>query len=344
MKRLAAITVLALAACIASAQEVVDVYKLLVQSSAQRIDDVFNFAAQSTEAIASEYQQMRSHPATDSDSMIDTWKQMAVTQGKTTGFRFTADKKDHAFQAPIPAFYFYGDRPLNDAIGHQLNDLGVMAPTLEVAYKSFDFSWVYITTSSELMVIYPFLPMSEAVNNYPPTEQIFYTCADFKNRRPGWSPPYLDLVGAGMMISVSTPVFVEDEPVAVVSRDITLKELTESVLSLLVEAEGAIAYIVDDKGLAIDVSDPNLAQSLEKINTQNKNAVVYYLPKESKLWPDTRSAYPSGSSLIDEATEAVLTSDEKSGVLHLTLQDKEILSARIKSTDWRLILLLPETQ
>jgi hypothetical protein len=60
-------------------------------------------------------------------------------------------------------------------------------------------------------MIYPYLPMDQAVKNDPPTEQVFYRAADFKRRAVGWTLPYLDLVGAGLMITASYPIYAEDK-------------------------------------------------------------------------------------------------------------------------------------
>ncbi|MEZ5581771.1 MAG: hypothetical protein R3F37_02405 [Candidatus Competibacteraceae bacterium] len=130
-----------------------------------------------------------------------------------------------------------------------------MTPLFRAAYRTFDFSWSYFTTVDNAMLIYPFLPISEAVNNQSPTEQVYYTSADFKQRRAGWTLPYLDLVGAGMMITVSYPTYDGDTLLGVVSHDITLKQLSDSVLNHLILEDGATAYIVSDSGLVVGVSD-----------------------------------------------------------------------------------------
>jgi hypothetical protein len=46
-----------------------------------------------------------------------------------------------------------------------------LAPTFRSAYESFPFSWVYLTTVDEAMIIYPYLPIEQAVNNSPPTDK-----------------------------------------------------------------------------------------------------------------------------------------------------------------------------
>ena len=88
----------------------------------------------------------------------------------------------------------------------QLDLFNRLVPTFRTVYESFPFSWVYMTTVDNAMMIYPYLPIDQAVNNGMPTETPYYRAADFESRAVGWTPPYLDLVGAGMMITASYPV------------------------------------------------------------------------------------------------------------------------------------------
>jgi hypothetical protein len=79
-------------------------------------------------------------------------------------------------------------------------------------------------------MIYPYVPIEQAVNNAKPTETPYYKAADGARRAVGWTAPYLDLVGAGMMVTASFPIYRGDTLLGVMSRDITLQELADSVL------------------------------------------------------------------------------------------------------------------
>ena len=85
--------------------------------------------------------------------------------------------------------------------------------------------------------------MDQAVNNGTPTETPYYRAADFGSRAVGWTTPYLDLVGAGMMITASYPVYDSESLLGVMSHDITLKELASSVLLHLTNVERSSALI-----------------------------------------------------------------------------------------------------
>ncbi len=57
----------------------------------------------------------------------------------------------------------------------------------------------------------------------------------------GWTAPYLDLLGARMMITASYPIHASERLLAVASRDITLAQLSPSVLARLNWREAASA-------------------------------------------------------------------------------------------------------
>ena len=57
-----------------------------------------------------------------------------------------------------------------------------------------------------------------------------FKVADFLGRSFGWERPYLDLVGAGMMETVSYPVYASEKLIGVIFRDITLTQLSHRLL------------------------------------------------------------------------------------------------------------------
>ena len=61
-----------------------------------------------------------------------------------------------AFQAPYPAFYSYGGDTPGETVLGQFDLFEQLAPTFRAAYESFPFSWVYVTTAQEAMMIYPY--------------------------------------------------------------------------------------------------------------------------------------------------------------------------------------------
>lgn len=87
------------------------------------------------------------------------------------------------------ALYSYNGKELTRENIKQMNALTDIEPVLRAAAESLDFSWVYLTTADDWLLIYPYLPLKEAVHNVMPTNQVFYTAANFKDREVGWTLP-----------------------------------------------------------------------------------------------------------------------------------------------------------
>jgi hypothetical protein len=184
------------------------------------------------------------------------------------------------------------------------------------------------------------VPIEEAVHNGTPTKTAFYQAADFEQRRVGWTRPYLDLVGAGMMVTASFPIYNGDRLLGVASRDITLKQLTRSVLSRI-GRDGNIALIVDDNGLAIDASDPALADEIDRVNTEARATVLYYRTADGLNDVAGEDAVASANGRINALVDAALAKNGVADAAHVEVDGERALAAQIESTGWLLILVRP---
>jgi len=317
--------------------------KSLVRLAADKIDSVFRDVAASTRALGDEYRALAAHRSAVTDSDKAAWTERSRTKGSVTGFRtWPEGAPTPAFQAPFPGFYSYRGKTVTDETVAQLRDFERLLPVFRAAYRSFDFAWVYLTTADDAMLIYPYVPMDEAVNNALPTRQVFYTAADFGRRSVGWTDPYLDLVGAGMMITASYPIYAGDRLLGVASRDITLRQLSRSALSHLIGSDAATAFIVDKRGLAIDATDAALAAELERVNGEKKAAALFYRSPEGLAKEADRGAVASRFGWVNEITERALAEAAKRGArepIDVVVDGRKVLAARIESTGWLVVLV-----
>jgi len=316
----------------------------LVRLAADRIDGVLGAVADSTKALGDAY----ARTVADDEHVVpdrEPWLARRTTQGQTAGFRtWPAElSSPPAFQAPYPGFYSYQGEARSGAVLRQLGLFERLAPTFRSAYESFPFSWVYLTTADEAMLIYPYLPLEQAVNNGVPTQNGYYKAADFEQRAVGWTPPYLDLVGAGMMITASYPVYSGDRLLGVSSRDITLEELARSVLARLTDATGSSALLIDSKGLAIDATDPVLAAEIDQVNSEAGAAVLYFRSAEGIKRLGAKDAVASQSAEVSLAVESLLSRAERIGDagVRLDVDGRRLLAARIDRTGWLVVLMVP---
>ena len=316
----------------------------LVRLAAERLDSVFQAVADSTRALGDTYARLaleqRAQPTPDSER----WLARRTTRGGTTGLRSWPEELNTPpqFQEPYAGFYSYNGSNLSDAVLGQLDLFERLVPTFRTAYESFPFSWVYVTTVDEAMMIYPYLPIEQAVNNGPPTQTPYFRAADFDRRAVGWTQPYLDLVGAGMMITASYPVYDGGTLLGVVSRDITLAQLAKSVMSHLNTGNHSIALLVDRNGLAIDASDPGLAAEIERVNAAADAAVLYYRGAGGLQTLNTKGAVASSYAAINALVEQVLAESHAGHTVRLDLEGRRVLMAPVRHTGWILILIQPD--
>lgn len=306
-----------------------------VRLAAGWIDATLAAVAASAEAVG---QELAAALPPGGETDVETWRDRAIQQGTTTGYRTWATvAAEPAFQAPVAGLYSYGGE-LTPERASDLAALTDLVPLLRSAYRGFDFSWVYVTTADDLMLIYPYVPISEAVHNDPPTAQVYYTAADTDARAVGWTAPYLDLVGAGMMVTASYPVFAGDRQVGVASRDITLDELSRTILGALAAAGSARAVIVDRQGLGIAASDTALAEELKAVNAAAGAAVLHYRTEAGLAETDTEDAKTSAEAWLNDAVERVIATPPGAGVSSFLLDGRTVQAAEIPETGWFLIL------
>ncbi|MBW1781299.1 MAG: cache domain-containing protein [Deltaproteobacteria bacterium] len=301
----------------------------------------------SIKALAEEYTRLYEATRPMDETEKDLWVKHALTKGKTMSFRPFSSSHAPAFQAPVPAYLFYNGPNITSDVTRELKTFVDMVPLFRAAYQTFHYSWVYMTTVDEAFLIYPYLPLDEAVNNLPPTKQDFYRAADFAGRRFGWQRPYLDLAGAGMMVTVSYPVYSRENLLGVISRDITLTQISRKLLKPVAGRSGRlISLILDKEGLAIAANRGAAMEEIDRINTRAGNAILYYRTSQGLRSLGNQKAISSSNHLFNEAGEHALACVEKdphSEIRHLNLKVGQATHraavARIPSTGWLLITI-----
>jgi hypothetical protein len=312
----------------------------VVRVAAGWVDTVLSDVAASAEALGQEYALLTDDYAGADTAEAADWKERAVTLGRTTGFRTWDDASpEPSFQAAYPALYSYNGSEVTPGHAAELQNLATLVPVVRSAYRSLGFSWVYLTTADNHMLIYPYVPLNEAIHNDPPTEQAYYTAADLDRRTVGWTAPYLDLVGAGMMVTASYPVFSGDRLLGVASRDITLKELSRSVLGRLAASNDATALLVDARGMAIGASARDLEAEIESVNREAGAAALFYRSQEALDALGVQPGRPSGDAWLNRVVDRIFEGGgDDDGVTEFELDGRPVYSARIESTGWLIVL------
>jgi hypothetical protein len=327
----------------ADSEQIEQLEDALIVLAADRLESVLGAVADSVSALGDTYAGLVA-AAPDVDAAARSrWAESGTTKGRTTGFRTWPESFNAppGFQAPYPGFYSFNGDLVSDAIVARLITFEQLVPTFRSAFESFPFSWVYITTADELMMIYPYVPLDAAVNDGTPTETVYYKAADFEQRRVGWTPPYLDLVGAGMMVTASYPVLRGDEQLGVMSRDITLSQLAASTLDHLADLKDSTALIVTADGLAIAASDPALAAEIDSVNTKAKAAVLHLRTTQGLQQLQIEDAVASTNADINTVVEHILSASHEAPNSPVRARNgKRIaLAAPIEETGWLVVLV-----
>lgn len=315
----------------------------IARLAAEHVDAVLGAVAQSTRAVGEEFR--RSAQAVG-PADVAVFERRLRRQAQVLGVStWPNDQPEPTFQSPYPGLFAYrtptpGAATVDAATAGRLASLESLVPVVRAASSSLPFSWVYVTTAHDEMLIYPYLPLAQAVGNGMPSTQVFYTAADLARRKVGWTPPYLDLAGAGMMITASYPVFANDQLLGVASRDVTLGQLSRQVLADVAAGTGLVAILVTDQGLAIDASATELAVEIEAINAAKGGPALHYRAPAG-LATAGAGAVASRHSWVNRAVEAVLAGPA-TDQFAVGDADLRLLAARVRTTNWLLVLIPPE--
>ena len=275
----------------------------------------------------------------------DKWLANSIRKKETVIFHPLTIKSFPKYQSTQPSFLYYKKGIPTKQAWRELKIFEALASSFKVSSGTFHDSWVYMTTVNSAFLIYPYLPLKEAVNNFPPTKQVFYKAADFKNRKIGWTDPYLDLVGAGMMVTVSCPVYYRDKLLGVICRDITLDQLSKQTLKPVSDAKASLTCLIMDKnGLAIANSQKNAMNEIDKVNPKAGSAVLFYRNKQALPSLKVSNIKNSNTALFNQIGSEVIHRIRQcpaKKTLNFQLSSKKqsiaISATRVKSTGWLVV-------
>ncbi len=297
-----------------SAQEALALVRIVSIQTADHLELGLGLCERSVEALGQEFVDTRKEtPVPDAGRKV-LWKKQLKQEADVTLFALPGHKfGPMAYQAPAPSLLAYTDGVFSDDVFRDLETFDSVWPSFQAAYKTFGYSWVYLTTVHDAFLIYPRLPLADALGNSKPTQKHFYKAANFKARKPGWERPYLDLAGAGMMVTVSAPMFDGDTPLGVVSRDVTLDQISRKVLAASNTVPGLVSVFVLPDGLAVAASDPKLQAEIESVNTKAKSAVLHFRNIDGMKAVDDTKIVASSNVLVNAVVEDALAHVKDAG-------------------------------
>jgi sigma-B regulation protein RsbU (phosphoserine phosphatase) len=188
-----------------------------------------------------------------------------------------------------------------------------------IARSDQNVTWVYIGTGSGLFRVYPWSGVPET---YDPRDRPWYVRA-VKEGKPGWTDPYVDAAGKGLMITCSAPVRGPGGAImGVVAADVGLEVISRDIIGTQVGKTG-YAFLTGTDGKVL--ARPGLTQG-------------------DLRWDET---YRTESLLLSENYElkqvGLAMAFGLSGVQRCQLEDSDkfIAFAPIPSTGWEVGIVLP---
>ncbi|WP_373002117.1 diguanylate cyclase [Sulfurimonas sp.] len=274
-----------------------------------------------------------------------------IKNEQITFFNDFTDQKDFTFQSDHVSMILSNLNQDKEAIGKELNIFHQLTPALESLHNSFHFSWVYITTANDFMLIYPYVPYVNASDIYKPTQQHFYKAANFAQKSIGWEEPYNDIAGAGVLITASYPIYDKDEKLlGVASHDITVNKVAESILNETTMHKGSISFLISKQGRVISSTNLEQMQEMQKQNKQEYKGNFYYRTiknaKENGLNDIKVSAHEYLNELGDEIISTIKPVKDVNTILWNSsidfFHDKLLLVSQIPATEWILVSCVPK--
>ncbi|MCQ3937206.1 MAG: hypothetical protein DPW18_09185 [Chloroflexi bacterium] len=192
---------------------------------------------------------------------------------------------------------------------------------------------VYYISRMGYTVYYPNINLAQNIEpDFDPTQQPFFTIAtpdQNPERLPRWTKPYQDPAGAGMIVTLSIPVYSNNGAfLGVLGADIKLASIAERIANIQI-SPSSIAFLVDKNGIVLVMPEAGY----QLFGLQPEDVPVNENPKLSVLSADSeiglfiaQRIVISRSNLITVPIQGVRT--------YLAI-------ASLEATEYKLVILAP---
>lgn len=226
--------------------------------------------------------------------------------------------------------------PLDEAILVELNTsayLDFSAP--QEIRQNPDILAIYAVDKRGIIRYYPNVELASLLPpDFDVTRRPYYEIAApalNPDRIARWSVPYVDAAGGGLVVTVASPVYYDNEFNGIIAADLQLSAITEHLSSVTVGQSG-FAFMVDDAGRMIYM--PPAGYEIFGIDPAE------LIPEEF----DKYSVLGKGSAELQSITNRMVTGD--SGLETAQINDAEtyISFAPVPSNGYSLALVVPVSE
>lgn len=201
----------------------------------------------------------------------------------------------------------------------------------EKSFEKLQFiQWQYVILKNNMIRMYPI--SKNNIKNFEYghdfSDDVYYYLSNEANnpeRKPVWTNPYIDYLGLGLVVTCTSPIYIDDEMVGIIAIDIELEGIQKSISDLSIQNIGK-SFLIDKDGKIIYHPDFKLEMS-------DKGKVV-----NSKI----NSIASSENEII--AYDKILIG--KSGIYEYELggSEKLLLYEKIEGLDWIICILVDRNE
>ncbi|GAB4541107.1 MAG: hypothetical protein Fur002_08960 [Anaerolineales bacterium] len=194
---------------------------------------------------------------------------------------------------------------------------------------------VYYISKTGSTTYYPNIKLALVVPpDFDPLSQPFYAIAAPQNnpeRAMQWTRAYQDPAGAGLVVTLSAPVYAGDSFLGVMGADVKLTEVVNAVARIKIGKTG-YAFLVDDGGYILAM--PPAGYLL--FGLQPETVPVNESPRATIVG--------RGSSALQQAAKEIMSGETRVMQLNIDNEATYIVSTPIEKTNYHLAAVIPAAE
>ncbi|MBU4370192.1 PAS domain S-box protein, partial [Patescibacteria group bacterium] len=150
------------------------------------------------------------------------------------------------------------------------------------------------------------------------------------DKKAKWTPPYVDVTGQGLMVSVLAPVYQNNKMIAVAGMDVSLEDISNRILDIKLWETG-YAFMIDSRGRPISFpvrARPDLEWGEESLEISKIREFSLLNVKNEQL-----------RNVVKEMIDGTHVHEPR--IVKFGQTEKYIVAHQIQNTGWSLALVVP---
>jgi len=237
-------------------------------------------------------------------------------------------------------FMYFGNI-LNNSLKPEINAVFKVNTFLkELKMKHPEIMSCFIITKSGIFTYYPesyFSKKFNSIDKFNLKDSIYYDISkenNYQSKKTKWTKLYKDTVSQDLMITVSTPIYINTEFIGIAGLDISLENITREILdntkSQIKKIKSMFSFLADHKSNIIAFPEENmelfgLTSDNKSDKIQNISLIKSSIPQIKKMGIDMAKDEPQLHRIVINDNCYLITSHS------------------ISSTKWRLNIVVPES-